>query len=122
VKARVLPPEEWSRLDGTEMRVLLPFLKTSSAKVLVVEQDGEIVGRWLATPIWHVEGLWIDPAHRGLSGVARRLWAGMRRALRAEGVDGVVTGAVDDDVRRLLKHAGASQLPGDWYVLPIGAR
>ena len=119
MKARVLPANEWGRLDGTDLEGMVPFLKPESAKVVVVEQDGQIIGQWLATPVWHVEGLWIAPEHRGTAGVARRLWAGMRREMREGGAAAALTGAETDAVRRLLAHAGPTRVPFDTYVLPF---
>jgi GNAT superfamily N-acetyltransferase len=122
-RARVLPVEEWSRLDGTELEPLLhrwcAMPGGVDVDVVVVERDGRIVGRWLRLTMHHVEGLWIDPEFRGRSGIARRLWAAMKDVCRGRGADTVLTGAQTDDVRRLLEHAGADPLPTQ-YVLPMG--
>ena len=117
--ARVLSPEEWYRLEGTDLEDVVEFLKPESAKVVVVERDGHILGQWLATPVWHVEGLWIDPAYRGRSSVARRLWRGMQAVMSEAGATTALTGAATDQVRDLLAHAGAKKLPFDTYVLPF---
>jgi hypothetical protein len=113
--ARVLPPAEWSRLAGTELEgVALP----SHAQVIVVEDDaGTIVGCWSCVPVVHVEGVWIAPAYRGTTTVARHLWRAMGQTLRSVfDTRAAVTGAVSPDVQRLLQKR-ATPLPGAHYVL-----
>ena len=117
---RILPPSEWSRLEGTELDLARPFLPTEDTQVLVVEQDGVIVGCWAVIRYVHVEGLWIHPDHRRRGRVLRWLLTGMQRVAGALGVKAVLTAAVTDEVRALILGAGGTQLPGDHYVLPIG--
>lgn len=118
METRVIPPSEWPRLAGTELEAVWPVLPPD-ARVLVIEDAGVIVGCWAAFTKVHVEGVWIAPAHRGKASVARRLMAGMRRVVRAMGAESVATGATTDDVRNLLTRIGATQLPGDHYVLSL---
>jgi hypothetical protein len=119
---RELPPEEWAKLAGTEAESVWPHLNPETAHVIVVEQGPQIVGCWIALPIYHVECLWIDPAHRKASSVGRRLWTGMRRLLGGLSVTNVLTAAMSEDVRALLAHVGAEQLPGDHYVMRFPQR
>lgn len=113
---RILPPDEWARLAGTEAETVWPHLPPS-AHVLVVEQDDQIVGCWVLMSVLHAECLWIASAHRGKASVARRLWAFMRRTAAGLGAPVVATAAVTDDVRRLLEHVGATKVPGDHYAM-----
>lgn len=116
---RILPPDEWPRLVGTEVETVWPTLDPSLSSIVVVEQDGEIVGCHVLMWILHVECLWIAPAHRGKASVGRRLWSAVQRAARATGVRAVWTAAADDRIRGLLAHVGARQLPVDHYVVPL---
>ena len=116
---RLLPPDEWPRLVGTEAEGVWPYLDPARASVLVVEDKGEIIGTWVMMDVLHVECLWIAPAHRGKGSVARRLYVGLKKAARAIGVDVIATAALNDDVRTLLAHAGATRLPGDHYSLKV---
>jgi len=119
---RILPPDEYPRLAGTELETVWPTLPDGAA-VLVVEQDGEIVGCWAAFLLAHVEGVWVAPAHRGKTSVARRLLVGMRRTLAEQfGASGALTAAVSDDVRGILDGLGATKLPGDHYALSLESR
>ncbi len=117
--SRVLPPEEWPRLNGTELEALWPKLDPGRARVVVVERDGAIVGAWGLVPIVHVEGAWIAPECRGRAGVARRLYAAMQAAARAMGAPFVWTGAESDGVRRLIAHVNGYRIPYESYVMPV---
>lgn len=117
--SRILPPDEWPKLAGTELEAVWPVLN-ADATVLVVEDEGRIVGCWAILTYVHVEGLWIAPAYRKQASVGRRLWFGMLAAVRRLGADRVITGAMTQDVRDLITSAGGALLPGDQYVLAIG--
>lgn len=117
-ETRVLPKVEYPRLAGTEAEAVWPMLP-ESAEVIVVERDLVIVACWILLPLYHVECLWIHPDHRKSMSVARRLWIGMRRLLTTKGIRNVLTAALTDDVRGLLQHVGAEQLPGDHYVMRV---
>lgn len=116
---RLLPPADWSRLQGTEAEQLYPLLNPATAGVVVVEDGDRIVGCHVLMWVLHAECLWIHPDHRGKSSVARRLWGTVQRTARAWGVHALMTAACDDTVRGLLAHAGAAQLPGDHFMVPV---
>lgn len=116
---RMLPPDEWHRLAGTEAESIWPHLDPNRADVLVVEDDGVIVGTWILMDVLHAECLWIAPAYRQKVSVARRLWTAMHRLARGMGVPIVATAAVSDDVRHILDHAGAVKVPGDHYAVKV---
>lgn len=115
---RVLRADEYARLAGTELEPVAPHLRPCDQVLVVEDTDGAIIGCWALLMVPHVEGVWVAPEHRGKSGVARRLLAGMRRLVG----DGrpVMTGATTDDVRRILAGLGATKLPGDHYVFRFG--
>lgn len=116
---RELPPSEWWKLANTEAKDVWPHLKHGSTHVMVVEHEGQIVGCWLLLRMYHVECLWIAPEHQKKTSVGRRLWTGMQRLAGSLGIGAAWTAAMSDDVRALLTRAGATQLPGDHYVLPF---
>jgi hypothetical protein len=115
---RILPPNEWPRLNGTEAEQLWPRLPLT-AHVVVVEDGLDIVGCWTLMPILHVECLYIAPSHRRRSSVGRRLWRGMCELVHQLGSQAVWTAAMSDDIRQLLDHAGAVKVAGDHYVMPM---
>lgn len=116
---RLLPVVEWPRLQGTEAEALYPLLQPDRSIVVVVEDGDQIVGCHVLLWVLHAECLWIHPAHRGKTSVARRLWRTVQRTARACGVHALMTAACDDTVRGLLAHAGAAQLPGDHFMVPV---
>jgi len=118
---RVLPPDEWARLAGTEqLGPVASLLDPETTDVLVVERDGEIVGTWAVLPVWHLEGAWIHPDHRGKGSVARHLWGAMRRMLRQRHIGGVMTTGASDEVRALIAHLQGQPVLGQTYVLSLG--
>ncbi len=116
---RMLPIEEWSKLIGTEAETVWPLLDPARASVLVVEDEGAIVGTWIFMTVLHAECLWIAPSHRRKASVGRRLWQGLKRYVRQEGIPVVATAAASDEIRALLEHAGAEKVPGDHYSMRI---
>ena len=116
---RVLPPEEWPRLAGTEAETLWPHLVPSQSRVLVVEQGAAIVGVWVLMQLVHAECVWIAPRHRGVGSVARRLLAFMRTQARAWGARTVLAGTTDPAVGDLIAKLHGAKLPGEAYVIPL---
>lgn len=119
---RVLPPEEWPALAGTEAETLWPLLDGETARIVVVEDDGAIVGCWAAFPVVHVECVWVHERYRGTGSVVRRLLSGMREAVSAMGARKVFSAALTDPVRDLLVRLGGVLVPGSHYVVPMGER
>jgi hypothetical protein len=116
VTARELPRREWHRLpDGCELASLAATLPESVQIVVVEDADGRIVGAWSAMFVAHVEGVWIDEAHRARGAVARRLLQGMRSVLLNQGVSAALTGG-DQAIVELLEKLGAQPLPFPLYV------
>lgn len=116
--SRILPPEEWHRLNGTEAETLWPLLDPENAQVLVVEEDGEVVGTWTLMRVVHAECLWVKPSHRGVFGVTKRLLKGMREIVSAWGTNKVITGSVSDHVTDLIRRFGGVPMPCESFILP----
>jgi GNAT superfamily N-acetyltransferase len=115
---RVLPLHEWPRLAGTPADVVWQELDPLKTVIVVVEDEGRIVAHHILTFVLHAEALWVHPDYRhGRVGV--QLWQAVKRAIRAIGVRGFMTAAVDDHVRRLIAHVGGQQVPGDHWVVKV---
>jgi hypothetical protein len=120
VTTRILPPDEWDRLSETDIPAYLPMAKPEDVQVVVVEDDGRIVGAWAVLRVVHLEGVWIAPEYRKRSSVARRLLVATFEAAKAWAPGWAFTGADSDDVRRLItKHLGGRKAPFDLYVVPV---
>lgn len=117
---RELPPAEWERLAGTELGPMRLLLRPETTRVLVVEDEsGAIVGAWSLMCAWHVEGLWIDPAHQGKGSVGRRLLTTMQRWILETGSRCVLTASASASVSGLLAHIGASVVPGQTWLWSV---
>jgi len=120
MNARILPPEEWPRLNGTEAEVLWPHMNPAESRVLVVENDeGQIVATWSLLRVVHAECLWCAPEYRGKFGVAKRLLRIMRETAAAWKVSAVFTGAASPHVEDLIRRFGGVPLPFKSFTLPI---
>lgn len=110
---RILPHEEWPRLTGTYLEPLWPLLKPDTCSVLVVEEDGEIVGTWALMSVMHVEGF---SAKNGA--VFRALLRGMKVEANKHAVTTVMTASVSDKISEYLHRldAGVRTLEGTSYV------
>lgn len=113
IAARVLPPDEWARLDDTSMRDLWrDFAPTID--VLVVERDGRIVASVALLPVLHAECLEVA----GGPGVRRALWSLLCARVRARSTQSVWGAAVDDTMYALLMRHG-SAIPGDHFLVRV---
>lgn len=117
---RILPAEEWDKLDG-ELAQVRNHLDSTRTAVVVVEDGGQVVGCWALFQALHAEGVWIAPGRRGRAGVARHLMRATLQAARQLGSKTIITGARTPEVERLLtKHLGAVPVPGQQFVFATG--
>lgn len=116
---RILPPEEWHRLEGTELGPVCGSMNSLDIRVIVVESDGgEILGCWALLKMWHAEGIWVKDEHRKHGAVFGRLLKGMRAMVQHEGAMQFVTASISEDVTKLIGKLGGESLPGEHFVLP----
>jgi hypothetical protein len=116
---RLLPSAEWSKLVGTELEDVWPHLDPDRSVVIVVEDEGQIIGCWSAFDVLHAEGIWIADAHRRRGHVARLLLAGMSETALTRGVQTLATSAITDDVAALAERLGGVPVPGRHFVLQV---
>lgn len=117
---RVLPREEWGRLDGTDIAVAIPYHNADDITVIVVENDGQIVGTWAVLRVVQLEGVWIHPDHRKRGRVAAKLLKKTFEVAQDLAPFMAFTGSVSDDVTRLLeKHLDARELKQKTFVVPL---
>lgn len=117
---RLLPRGEWHRLKGTLLETVTPDLR-HDAQVVVVEDNAAIVGCWVLMPVYHAEGVWIAPEHRGKASVGRRLLAGMRRLVREQGAREVLMLTTNDRTARMaLKLGRATELTARHFAVEMG--
>ena len=115
---RLLPAAEWDRLEITGSAGM--DLDPAHSVVIVVEDEGEIVGVWAVMEQIHVEGLWIAPTHQKRASVFRRLLGEMRVVVSGFfGRHVALTAALDDGVAAMVQAYGGVKLPGEHYVFPV---
>lgn len=117
--SRVLPPEQWPLLDEAGAETVWQMLDPSRAQILVIEDEGEIVGTLTLMSVLHAECLWIKPSHRRGYGVMKRLIDGMWGAARTQGFKALWSGSMTDTMTDILHRIGASEVPGKSYVFPV---
>jgi len=123
LKARELPPEEWSRLQGTDLDSTWPLLSPNRATVIVVEnEDGLIVGTWAILSIIHTEGLGVAPPYQHRGRVARLLLREGAKVMRRLGVTSFVTGAETCEMADYLDRMGGTEIPLRFFSVPIEGR
>ena len=98
-----------------------PHYDPLDAQVLVVEDEGKIVGTWTLMRVVHAECMWIAPEHRGTFGVAKRLLRGMHKIASEWQARSVITGSVEPHVTDLIMRLGGAPMPGAAFVLPTQA-
>lgn len=118
--ARVLPYEQWHRLDE-ELDPILGDISPVTSRVCVIEENGEIVARWILMPMLHAECVWIAPHKRGTR-VALRLLDFMKRTARGLGFERVRVASVSDAVTRLLANPKlrTEPIPALTFVMQVG--
>lgn len=118
MRARLLEPSEYHKIEQTNIPQLTPYVRPEDYRVLVLEDQGEIVASMMVLRATLWEGAWIAPKHRGNAGVMRRL---LRSAaeIAEKWSDWVFAGAADSHVLGLLGRIGAQELPITWSVVRL---
>ena len=116
---RIVPREEWTtRLAGTDLGTVASLMPEET-RMIVVEDDGVLVGCWSLTRMWQAEGVWIAPEAAKSPAIGRRLLKAMRQQAIDVGASCLLTGAQTDAVRSILTKLGATELPVSLYAWPI---
>ena len=71
--ARILPPEEWSKLDVTRLPSMSAVMSPEDVTIVAVEVDDHVVATMAVLNITHFEDLWIANDHRDNAGTVRSL-------------------------------------------------
>lgn len=116
--ARVLEYEEWHRIDAS-LDPILVELRPGTSRICVVEDEGEIVARWILMPILHAECIWIAPHKRKTGRVGAKLLRLMKSTARALGFSVVMTASDSEEVTKLLAHVGATPVPCLPFVMSV---
>ena len=119
---RALPPDEWCKLEGMLLETVWPSFDPEADIVLVVEEDGVIVGCTSFLPRWHMEGTWMHPSHRNTVKVGRPLLSAMYTMAQQLKAKELIMVSVDPDVSAMCQRLGSSSMlmHGDHYSIGLG--
>ena len=119
MRSRILPREEWDRLEVTKLTPIFPDFRPEDTEVVVVEEDGEIIASAIVLRVVHLESLWISPKKTN-SMAGKHLWRGVVESAKkwAGPIAMAQTGV--NKVCRILEKLGGVKLPADSYVVPLG--
>jgi hypothetical protein len=118
MRARILPVEEWHKLDDPSLPPLWGGLLPQESDVVVVEdEEGKIIARMLVMRITHLEGVWIDPEHKA---VASRLLRESAKATFRWADKWCLGGADSLQMREIMNRLGGKKWPGEFYILGTG--
>jgi hypothetical protein len=119
IVTRLLPPEEWYRLETTDLAPVWRqlYAKRDHVDILVAEDaEGEILGHVAFPRFIHCEGFGIVEPERRNGRVMRALLDGMRDYCAARHVEGVWASSITPVMDDLLARRGADPLPGSHYL------
>lgn len=119
IAARILPPEEWSKLERTQIPNLGRFVRPEDIAVVVVEDEGKVIACLSVLKATHFEGLWIDPERRN-AGVVRSLLRQATAMARVWSNGWAFGGAADECMGKFLGRLNGVKLPMDLYMMPLG--
>lgn len=117
--ARLLPREDWHRLEGTLLEAAWPHLPPDT-RIVVVERDGAIVACSALFQAWHQEGTWKAEHCRGDVAVGRELLRAMRAELADVGAREVFMMATTPETSALCQKFGhATKLDADHFAVQV---
>jgi len=122
MNARILPPEEWARLDAAHLPPTIPFVPSRDVAVVVVEDDaGEIVACMSVLKVTHFEGVWVDPKWRGNAGVMGPLLRLAYAIPQVRGEQWAFGGAADDcpQMQGFMGRLKGVAMPLKFYALSL---
>lgn len=120
MRTRILPPDEWFKLNTNGVPPLGTTLRPEDVQVVVVEDGERIVASLGVFRVTHFESLWIDPEYSGNPGLCRRLIRSSVAAAR-KWTDKWVWGASDTDkMDSIMGRCGGKSVPVSTFIIPLG--
>jgi hypothetical protein len=117
---RLLPADEWDRLDGHEALGGYPLPPAEAAQIVVTEDEGSIVGVWVIVQVLHLEPAWVEPSHRG-GLIVGRMWRLLKQTLRSRGARVAFAFADRDDIRGYLGRLGLQPSTFSTFIYQDGS-
>jgi hypothetical protein len=114
---RLLPPEEWEKIAAREPFVSGGLPDPTYWRIVVVEDDGQIVGSCALLDTVHWDAWNVDPAYRGNPVVFKELIEGGVSVMIEYGIELVHTTVPDGrpDLEAMLERFGFRRAPGTLF-------
>ena len=115
----ILPPTEWGRIKAELPESPLAKLEHYAdleGLVIVVEQDGVLVGHWPLLLTWHAEPLYLAPEHRKTGPALKHLLEGLFATMRVSQVASAVVIIEDPELQAAAARLGFQPVPGQLYI------
>ena len=109
---RLLPREEYNRLKEVwPFSVGSPIPDPNFSRVMVAEDNGQIVGYWFAVEVVHVEPVWIHPNYRNGGPTATVLFKGLVDELKSHNLNKMYVFAENEKTEEYLNRLGFCSIP-----------
>ena len=115
-RVRELPASEWGRLAEIPDLKDKPIPTPHTARAIVAEKAGEIVGVWFAQTQVHIEPVWISAAHRsGL--LPKRMFKQLNQLLDSCSITSAFCFSDRPEIADYLRRLGLSETPYQTFKL-----
>lgn len=119
---RILPYNEWHRLEETNACGLWQQFTEGVQVPIVAERDGRIIALLILLPVLHAECAWRADEESG-SQAFGRVWQQAKGIVREQFDAKAVWGAsLDDTMRGLMAHVQAKAIPGEHFIISVEDR
>lgn len=115
---RILPREEWDRLDA-DVRALYDTMSPEDVAVVVAERDGEILARLAVLRVPHFESVWLAPEAQGNAGITRALLRAATAKACEWAPNWIYANSDNDTTSETLKRLGGTWLPMHTFMLGL---
>jgi len=115
---RELPQNEWPRLAETYLKDVWTLLPTDT-RVIVVEDEAQIVGTCALLSAVHAEGLSVADTHRQNGMVFKRLLQTVAQTAMDMGKLSVICGAMSVEMEDYLTRLGGVRSPVTLFAMPL---
>jgi hypothetical protein len=116
---KILPPDEWHRIKAElpdSPLAALEHFDQMEGVVIVVEQDGKLVGHWPLILTWHAEPLYLDPAYRKSGPALKHLLEGLFTTMRQTDIASALVIIEDPELQAAGARLGFQPVPGALYI------
>ena len=120
MRSRILPVEEWSRLDFNCFSQTGRTMHPENVQVAVVEDGERILATMGVLRVTHFEDLWKDPSVSVNAGMTRRLLKEGISAAKRWDAKWIWASTETDTGVRMISRIGGVAIPVRSFIIPLG--